>query len=109
MRRIYSIRFYRCFETEINRVDKFFVQDSTFVGGGNEIGRALIITKSIVSAERSLIESFNGLDEGGAIYLSKSSAHMKNLQIVVEHSIQYTVKISLLRTATSPSIHQSAK
>lgn len=70
---IKGINFNGCLDTEVASVDKFIIENSTFlVAKSSVIGRALVVTSSTLIIIRSKFMSFQaGKQNGGAIFSSK--------------------------------------
>ena len=71
---IQSITFSGCLDTEVKSVDKFIIENSTFLAASPLVyyGRALVVTSSTVIVITSHFISFKAdKQNGGAIYTSK--------------------------------------
>ena len=78
---IESLKFEKCLENRVYRVDKFTIKDSVLVGTKLLPGRALIVTGSTMYAIRSSFNLFTSISsgnghKGGAIALIDSSSNI---------------------------------
>ena len=85
---IQGLTFHRCLENEVTSVDKFIIEDSTFLGTNSSVyySRGLVVTRSTLIITRSSFTSFQvstmvtGKQNGGAIYCSQSN-------VLISHSM----------------------
>ena len=72
--KIKGLTFNGCLENEVHSVSDYQMEDCHLTGGGDQIGRALLVTNSTLRLKRSYFESFqsSGSNKGGAIYCFRS-------------------------------------